>query len=426
MVDTARPESQPSLRGRLAHARAAVDARLRRLESVPGLHALTGAGRRRRHILQHSCSRRAPAVDSVIVPDRAPGPADVEAATRLLAAYQTGEARAAAHPSGSRPDVWTMIGQQQTGFAAVVERGDPQLLARYLCNVSRHDASVGIVQGDGEYERVVRDPGYRDFLALIAKDKLVSLAEAVGHLPVENPEQGVFATNLHADADALVAGIAQRVGIDITPPEIDGGLLKLRTRHGLFGERDANAIFTAWLLRRLADRLGGSGVCEIGGGSGRVAYWSRRLGLGPYTIVDLPTVNCVQAYYLLASLPDDAIALYGEGSPQAAPDVTVWPSHALDELPQQTFSIVLNQDSMPEMDRETVDEYLRWCGRVCTGLFVSINHESRPAYGGNLRHVSVPEAAAAVGGLELVDRYPYWLRRGYVVELYRPTAAGAA
>lgn len=342
------------------------------------------------------------------------------AARRLLDAHRRTAAWAAAHPGADRPDVWTMIAAQQTRFASVLASGNPHELARYLCNVSRQDAAVGISQGDREYERLAANRAYRRFVATMAKDKLVSLAELVGSLPVENPEQGPFGASLHCDVDQLVCGISRRIGIDIAPPDLDGGLLKLETAHGLFGERDANAIGTAWLLKRLLRGVASPQICEIGAGTGRVAYWSQRFGLGRHTIIDLPRTNVVQGYYLLRALALDAVALYGEPIPEhPSPGVTVWPDFAIDHLPDADFDLVLNQDSMPEMDRQTVNAYLRWIASVCRGVFVSINHESKPAYGEQLRHVSVSEAIAEVGGFELVDRYPYWLRRGYVVEVYR-------
>ncbi len=303
----------------------------------------------------------------------------------------------------------------------MLRTGKAEQLASYLCNVSRHDASIGITQGDAEYARIRRDPSYRNFVAVMAKDKVVSLAEAVGSLSVENPEQGVYGHSLHVPLDELVAGISRQLGVSVAPPDIDGGMLKLRTSGGLFGERDANAIFTAWLLARLTASGPSRRICEIGAGSGRVAYWSRQLGMSTYTIVDLPHVNVVQGYYILKSVPGDRVRLYGESANEGAPapDVTIWPSHAIADLPTANFDLVLNQDSMPEMNRSTVDDYLDWIHEICDDQFVSINHESKSAYGKDLTHVSVSEAVDARGGFALRDRYPYWLRRGYVVDIYR-------
>jgi hypothetical protein len=358
----------------------------------------------------------------VLVGDKTPTSEDIAIAGRLLRAFRAATASGDAEHNSEHHDVWTVIAAQQGHFASILRRGDDEELARYLCNVSRHDAAVGITQGHEEYKRIAADRSYRGFLVLMAKDKLVSLAEAVGFLPVENPEQGSFGANLHVNSDELVAGISRKLGIDISPPDIDGGLLKLKTNRGLFGERDLNAIFTALLLRRVLNGARDLQICEIGGGSGRVAYWSRRLGLTSYTIIDLPHVNVVQGYYLLKALPADRVLLYGEDAKADTHELTIWPNHAVHELHGPEYDLVLNQDSMPEMSRPIVDDYLGWIRARCRGVFLSINHESKAAYGDGVRQVSVPEAVAEIGGFELQDRYPYWLRRGYVVERYRVLA----
>ncbi len=382
---------------------------------VPGLGAAVGLLERRRRtaLLAHRFGRRRPAIDAAVVPEIAPDARDHAIAARLLAAHRAAADAGPVVPPAGRADLWLAIYRRQQRFAAILTRGDADELAGYLCNVARHDAGQGILQGDVESARIARDPSYRAFLALMTKDTLVCLAEAVGALAVENPAQGALGASLHADPSFLVAAIEERVGIDLAPPEVDGGLLKLSTSRGRFGERDLNAIFTALLVRRLgADR-----VCEIGAGSGRVAYWSHRFGVRSITLIDLPHVNVVQGYYLLRSLPAAEIALYGEA---AGPDtaVRILPSHAIADVPDLPYDLVLNQDSFPEMHPDTVADYLRWVRAACRGRLLSINHESKPAYGRGLVHVSVPEAIARAGGFELADRTPYWLRKGYVTEVY--------
>jgi len=378
--------------------------------------------RRRREILQHPTGFRRPKTTGVVVSDKAPTASDVAIATRLLAAYRANPQS----PSTGRVDLWTEIAASQQRFASILVRGDAEELAEYLCNVSRQDASAGITQGAGEFSRISRDAGYRDFITLMAKDKLVSLAEALGALPIENPEQGRYRFNLHRDAADLVDRISERLGIVISPPDVDGGLLKLDTGRGLFGERDANAIYTAWLLTSLLAGKPRRRVCEIGGGSGRVAYWSHRLGLTSYTIVDLPQVNVVQGFYALKNLPADQVALYGE---QPADDnvgkLLILPASATSEVCSPIYDLVLNQDSFPEIDRATVMDYLRWTRVTCTGRLVSINHESKPRSVHRTLQLSVPEIIGDADGFELEHRWPYWLRRGYAVEIYRVRASGS-
>ena len=385
---------------------------------VPGLGAAVGLLERRRRtaVLAHHVGRRRPAIDAAVVPEIAPDARDCAIAARLLAAHRAAAATGPLAPEPARADLWLGIYRRQRRFAGILERGDPVELAGYLCNVARHDAGQGILQGDIEAARIARDSSYRAFLALMTKDTLVGLAEAVGALAVENPAQGALGASLRADPSALVEAIEQRVGLALRPPEIDGGLFKLSTSRGRFGERDLNAIFTALLVRR----TGAERVCEIGAGSGRVAYWSHRLGLPSITLVDLPHVNVVQGYYLLRSLPDAAITLHGEpADPRAS--LRILPSHAIAAAVEPGFDLVLNQDSFPEMHADTVADYLSFVRTACPAgaRLLSINHESKPPYGPGLVHVSVPEAIARAGGFELAERTPYWLRKGYVTEVYR-------
>ncbi|MEA2355470.1 MAG: hypothetical protein QOD61_1599 [Solirubrobacteraceae bacterium] len=394
---------------------------------VPGLSPALGLLERPRReaMLQHRVGRRRPPIPVEIVPDLEPQARDVEIAARLLAAHRAAAADGPPLPDPARADLWRGIYRRQRRFAEILARGDPPELAGYLCNVSRHDASQGITQGNVEYARITRDRSYRDFLALLTKDSLVALAEALGAVPVENPAQGSLGASLHADSDALLAGVERRVGIELRPPEIDGGLLKLSTARGRFGERDLNAIFTAWVVHRTIPP--GGRICEIGAGSGRVAYWSHRLGARSITLIDLPHVNVVQGYYLLRSLPDAPITLYGEPAPSGE-SLRILPNHAIAaDHPHphpHAYDLVLNQDSFPEMHPDTVADYLRWIRSVGPARLLSINHENKPPYGRGLAHVSVPEAVARAGGFELEDRVPYWLRRGYVTELYRVLGEG--
>lgn len=201
-----------------------------------GANRLVGLleSRRRAAILQHPARRGRVRPETVLVPDRVPGEDDVFIAARLLAAYRAAQADgyAGSVQSGGPVDLWTAIGLRKDSFAMTLERGSAQELAAILCNVARHPAGQGILQGDAEHERITSDPSYRAFLALLAQDTLVSLAEAVGALPVENPAQGTFGTSLHRDPGALVAAVEARLGTDLAPPDVDGGLLKLRPSRG--------------------------------------------------------------------------------------------------------------------------------------------------------------------------------------------------
>lgn len=374
--------------------------------------------RRRAEILQHRAGRGGVQPHAVVLPDRKPDAQDVAIAARLLVAYRAAVAHGHGGHEYGAEDLWTAIQRRKRAFASVLEHGSAAQLAGILCNVARHPASQGILQGRDEYERITHDASYRAFLARTTQDTLVSLAEALGAVAVENPAQGTFGINVRGDPGALVAAMEQRLDIDLAPPEVDGALLKLHTPRGLFGERDLNAIFTAHLLTRVLRGAAQPRICEIGSGSGRAAYWAHRLGLRALTLVDLPDVNVVQGYYLLKGLAQGEVTLYGEDETAGSDGVTILPAGALPTAGDRRFDLVLNQDSFPEMASVRVREYLAWIRRSAQRL-LSINHESKPRYGRGLVHSSVPEEIASVGGFALEDRFPYWLRRGYVYELYR-------
>jgi hypothetical protein len=368
--------------------------------------------RRRYDVLAHPV--RGARIRASIVPDIQAWPRDVEIAGRLLAAYARAVADAPAAAAHTY-DVWSYIRKRQANYFEVLESRDPARLAQYLCNMSRHDATHGTVQGDDEYRKIVKSSGYKRYISLMAKDKLVSLAEAIGATPIENPEQGIWGRSLSQDPDELVTHIEAILKMDIAPPEIDGGLLKLETSHGRFNERDCNALYTAWLLRNFTAEQAAPRLCEIGGGVGRVAYWSNRFGLRDYTIIDLPHINVLQGFYLCKALPDVNVRLYGEASNGAG--LSVMPDFTITQIADRNFDLVLNQDSFPEIHGDVVRAYLRWILKAGQ-KFLSINHESRPSSVGEENQISVPELIAEVGGFDRLMRSQYWLRKGYVVEMY--------
>lgn len=358
--------------------------------------------------------RRLRVVPHAFMPDIEPSARDIAIAERILNAYEH-----AVKPSddAENEDLWTGISRSQTEFSRVMETRDPKILAHYLCNMSRMDVTRGISQGDREFQHLKRSPLYRRRISLMAKDKLIALAEAVGAIAVENPEQGDFGVSVHLGISELARLISDQIGVEVIPPGIDGGLFKVGEGMIWFGERDCNAIYTAWLIHQTL-RGREKRVCEIGGGTGRVAYWLNRMGDHQCVVYDLPQAGVAQGFYLIKALGDDAVSLQGEED--GAASVSLRPSTA---LKRENFSLVLNQDSFPEIHEEIVKDYLRWIAGVAP-TFLSINHESRPRSSvPGVRQISVGDLVRDVGGLELESRSRYWLRNGYVVEAYRTAMA---
>jgi hypothetical protein len=153
---------------------------------------------------------------------------DVDICIRIARAYRAAIADSHALPR----DHWSALSPCHEELHGLMDY--PRKLAEYLANMHRHRITEGITQGDVQY-RVLKNRSWaRNFECLRIKDSLVCLAEAVGVLPVENPEQGTYGENINADPYSLVAGINKRIGIDITPPDVDGGMLKVPMAGGLY------------------------------------------------------------------------------------------------------------------------------------------------------------------------------------------------
>ena len=359
-------------------------------------------------------------VPASFIPDIKHTPSDVEFAERLLRSYSLATTDNPEPINGGAEDLWTYIAQkQQSTFFEILNGNNANRLASYLCNMSRHDATCGTVQGIDEFDHLKRSVHYQRFVARMAKDKLISLAEAVGAIPCENPEQGQWGENSRISERTLVEKIEQTIGISIAPPAIDGGLFKIGEGDHRLSERDCNAIYTAWLVRGILPKNTNVSVCEIGGGVGRLALWSTILGCTNYTLIDLPHMNVLQGFYLLKALPDAKVSLYGEDHQNdgGGLHVQVMPPFARSQLSRNSFDLVINQDSFPEIHPSIVCDYLVWI-KLSTKLFLSINHESKPkSINGTLLN-NVHELVTNVGGFVRRTRQPYWPRKGYVCELY--------
>ncbi|HEY1188875.1 MAG TPA: hypothetical protein VGE74_14570 [Gemmata sp.] len=397
-LDATRHAKDKEVRGLWEHAHK-LDAALQRLD---GLYRAARSGTY--DFLTHSFGTEAPTVPSVIVPDLKPTEGDVRIADRLLRAY-----RRAAEEERRRGEAQAK--PLPAEFSRALQKNDPAELAAYLCNMGRQEATTGITQGNPEHDKIASDRAHRDRLALRLKDRLLSLAELVGAVACENPDQGPWGQALHRDIDTIAEAVAGAFGIDIAPPPIDGGLLKVPTARGLFCEHDCQGLATAWRLRQLLGPLAGAAVCEIGAGAGRAAYWSRRLGCDSYTAFALPHVNVLQGFYLLKALGEEGVFLYGERpAPEMGGGVSVLPDIAMDRIPPRSFDLVLNQGSFPETSPEVVRGHLEWTRAATKRYFYSLNHE-----GGSPR---VSELVTEAGGFRRVSRAPDWMRRGGVVELY--------
>jgi hypothetical protein len=238
---------------------------------------------------------------------------------------------------------------------------------------------------------------------------LIRLAEATGSIRAWNPENppsddGVTSATL----ETLLTALDEAIGIRLDFPNPFPREFGLPSSRGIASYRAPQAIYQAWRTRELLRERGGTKVLEIGAGLGRTAYYAQRLGITDYVIVDLPLANVAQAVFLGRVLGSDSIWLPGDPISQMAGRIRIYPPRWLTHS-QEEFGVALNADSITEMDAHHAIGYFREISRRAD-LFLSINQESY-----SLRVRDLPSKCEIE---PRVLRYPYWLRKGYVEEVY--------
>lgn len=346
-------------------------------------------------------------------PPRPPGSADRELCARIIDAY-----RVSRDGYDDLSAIWSgKIGRHYAMLDRTLLAGDPAAVDEQLRWLFRRRFLSGI-STPVDYE----EPAARRFWSLMTYDSLVSLAEALGASRAENPEQGIAGRAFAEDIDRLPERIEALLGISLDYPRVGapyGVLVGDRLIIRETGRHLDAAVRLHGAAREHLDAPGEDGrrVVEIGAGFGGVAMWYLRLlgdRPGSYTIVDLPLMNAIQAYFLGGVHGPDALVLNGETNARAL--IRIVPPQVL-AAGDVAADIVFNQDSLPEMTESAARGYLEWMGEKVAGIFVSCNHEAGTIHG--VTQMIVGELAQEVDGLQRISRSPSWTRRGYVEEIFR-------
>ncbi|HMJ35007.1 MAG TPA: putative sugar O-methyltransferase [Baekduia sp.] len=340
---------------------------------------------------------------------------DLELCQRIIDAYGR------AHEGyGDLSAIWTgKIGRYSSGLDAALLGRDPEVVGEQLRWLFRRSFLCGISTPIDYEDRAVPRTW-----SLMTYDSLVSLAEAVGAIRAENPEQGLAGRAFVEGIDRLPGRIEERIGVSLDFPRVGAPYGILIGDRLIIRETGRHVHAAIRLHEVVRTHLPGPPpepgvrIVEIGGGFGGVAMWYLRLLAdrpGSYTIVDLPLMNAFQAYFLGRIYGPDAIELFGEEH-SAGARVRVVPPQWL-QGGDARADIVFNQDSMPEMTETAARSYLAWMDENVTGLFVSCNQEVGDQDGLPTQLV-VSEMAGDYERIERFARQPSWTRRGYVEEVY--------
>ncbi|RUX32490.1 hypothetical protein EOA23_09005 [Mesorhizobium sp. M2A.F.Ca.ET.042.01.1.1] len=341
----------------------------------------------------------------------------VATARRLIAAYKATMSQESPLRQIMNGDLWSALTRDHFGqLLGILHAEDAEQLSRYLVDFGREYTWFGgITTGVDGYTYWDRDDR---FVAYSYFDKLVCLGEALGVLSAESPEQGPlgkWGNNIQSDPEGLVRAIEAQLGIKIVPPQGTVHVAGLSVGSGLLHYRHINAVYLATRIRDFAapqDR-----ICEFGGGLGLAAYYLNLFGRKNVTIFDLPIVNILSGYFLIGTLGQEAVCLEGE---EPRPDtIAIRANWNCEKAADGAFRITANQDSFPEINRRIFDEYVEQIRRTTSGFFLSINHEGEQKIAGGEKHLHVSKLLSTSPDFHRMYRSPYWLRRGYVEELYR-------
>ncbi|MBN9378547.1 MAG: hypothetical protein BGO14_08615 [Chlamydiales bacterium 38-26] len=242
--------------------------------------------------------------------------------------------------------------------------------------------------------------------AELCLDGLVRFAEAIGAIFLDNPE----ATHLPIfvyDVETVLEKIEQHLNLNLSFPNPYPKEHGLLCSKGVISYRVPQALYQAWKIKQLVKNIKNPRILEIGAGLGRTAYYARLMGIQDYTIVDLPLTAISSGYFLGTTLGADQILLKGESQTDAKNRIKIINmSDFIDG--HEIYDLVLNVDSMTEMDPQIAKKYWKKIER-CTNKLLSINHEINPFRISDLINSNNSSIDST--------RSPYWMRAGYVEEV---------
>jgi hypothetical protein len=303
--------------------------------------------------------------------------------------------------------MWGSIFLRHQFFLNWMRNGELEQAHEHLNLMYQSPLMIGIGQGSGETEIMQEYELVKHFRGLRSWDVFLGVMEYCGLCGPQNHEQGAsfVATPIESFIKNLPA--------EIIPPQWQGGLWGLKTSRGIFSDRDLISLYIALKIREKFP-VEETRILEIGGGAGYTAYWLYQLGFRNIFMVDIPSVAACQAYQLAANIGAENISLPHENQEAAVKFISI------EQIPHRVdnFDLVINCDSMPEMDKESLNTYLDFISNHARS-FYSINQESRGTHGGVNQHVvrSVIKNEYQ-GRLTRIDRSKFWLRDGYAEEWY--------
>lgn len=348
---------------------------------------------------------------------------DISICQRLISAYRLATLDRA-RIENNTSQLWSEGIKMHCGrLIPAMESGSAQGLARILAFMFREDFVYGLASGS-LVENAHSCIGAKIW-SLKYQDNLIALAEYLGVVRNESSQQGARGYGLKEGLDTVVAKIEEAIGIPMDFPDIgspygvkaNNSLITMEHPEHLYVALRISHVVRDYLKHKEKQLLN---LVEIGAGFGGLAYWTiklKKINLGTYTIIDLPLINVLQGYFLMKAFGSSKVSLYGEVLNKDAM-ISILPAFAFQAEIKNDIDMLINENSMPEMSKTIVENYIQLAKKKVSGLFFSYNHEAYSIVYGKPQ-VLVPEIISRIGGFCLLSRNASWMRNGYVEETYR-------
>ena len=265
------------------------------------------------------------------------------------------------------------------------------------------------------YNDLNKNDDYKVKESMHVIDSLVSFSEFSKKIRVFCPEQGGWVVENTNYLSLLKKNFVHRKK-EIKPFVSPNYAYGLRIKNRFYGVKDINGLYSAFKINNIFKNYKIDNVSEIGSGLGVVAYYVNKISRINYYIYDLPIINILQAYFLMLSLGEKKVSLFGEKK-FLKNQVMILPYWEIFKRKETSKTLWFNQDSIPEIDKSLSEKYLKVIMSNKKCLFLSINQESRNFNGvGTHQHT--------LGDLmknkkyKLIHRSRDFLRQGYVEELF--------
>ncbi|HZZ23524.1 MAG TPA: hypothetical protein VFE60_13535, partial [Roseiarcus sp.] len=311
---------------------------------------------------------------------------------RIKTSYRESIARYE-QPAGS---MWGIIAERRNDIHQALLEDDDERTAELLGNPSKTELYYGM---DIVHAQTVAPLKASEATQTLTKNLVqthfVAMAESTGARRFWYFEaQGPRSEPTIATIEEMLDSIDKVFGVRLHYPNPFDDEFGVQTSRGIIVARTPMAIYQSWKVALVANLVKGRKILEIGPGTGRSLFYSYSSGLtdfeiGPgtgrslfysyssgltdYTTIDLPMGIVGQACFLAATLGPERIWMIGDDPATQEGRVRLLPPYVLYESPED-FDVVLNVDSLTEMDPQQSITYLRYAFDHALAL-ISINHE---------------------------------------------------